>query len=108
MRLIQHINETKVYLDDVRQSPKGWILVKNPTDMINLLKKNNVTEISLDHDLGDDKNIGTGYDVLLWIEEKVFKDKSFKVPKISIHTSNPSARKKMELALKSIERIISK
>jgi len=30
-------------------------------------------EISLDHDLGDDDS-GTGYDVVLWIEEAVVVD----------------------------------
>jgi hypothetical protein len=29
-----------------------------------------VQELSLDHDLGDDAR-GTGYDVILWIEEAV-------------------------------------
>ena len=36
--------------------------------MIALLEAGNVTEISLDHDLGDDDR-GTGYDVILWIEQ---------------------------------------
>ncbi|MGX1925728.1 cyclic-phosphate processing receiver domain-containing protein [Vibrio sp. NH-7] len=35
-----------------------------------LLKRGKVTEISLDHDLGDDEH-GTVYDVVVWIEEAV-------------------------------------
>jgi hypothetical protein len=36
----------------------------------NSLKTGKLTDISLDHDLGDDEH-GTGYDGILWIEEAV-------------------------------------
>lgn len=61
----------KVYLDDERRTPTGWHRVYWPSEVIELLKKGGVEEISLDHDLGDDDR-GTGYDVVLWIEEAVF------------------------------------
>jgi len=105
LRLYNFLDEgIKIYLDDERKTPTGWIGVKTPKQAIDLLKKHDVEEISLDHDLGDDKNIGTGNDVLLWIEKQVFTNPKFKCPKIKIHTANPSARKKMELGLKSIKR----
>lgn len=107
MRLNNYLNEgIKIYLDDERKTPAGYVGVTSPKQVINLLKKYDVDEVSLDHDLGDDNRIGTGYDVLLWIEEQVFTNPKFKCPKIKIHTANPSARKKMELALKSIKRKI--
>jgi len=93
----------KIYLDDERKAPSGWTLVKTPKEVINLLKTGKVSELSLDHDLGDDKNIGTGYDVLLWIEKQVYM-KNFKPPKIKVHSANISARNKMELAIKSINK----
>lgn len=62
--------QMKVYLDDERQAPEGWYRVYWPEEAIALLNKGDVTEISLDHDLGDDAH-GTGYDVVLWIEEAV-------------------------------------
>ena len=105
MRFQEYITEgIKVYLDDERLTPKGWIGVKTPSEVIKLLKSKNVTHLSLDHDLGDDKNIGTGYDVLNWIEEQVYTKENFKCPNIIIHTANPSAMRKMTLALKSIKR----
>lgn len=61
----------KVYLDDERQAPEGWIRVYWPDEAIELLKKGNVTKISLDHDLGDDDK-GTGYDVILWLEKAAY------------------------------------
>jgi len=90
----------KVYLDDMRIPSKDWILVKWPNEAIKLLKTGKVTEISLDHDLGNDRK-GTGYDVILWIEEKVINS-NFIPPKIHIHTANSSAREKMEKGVKSI------
>ena len=92
----------KVYLDDIRKPPAGWKLVKWPDEAIKLLKTGKVEEISLDHDLGDDER-GTGYDVVLWIEEQVVRNK-FNPPKIKVHSANVSARKKMELGIKSIKR----
>lgn len=52
----------KIYLDDERLAPDGWILLKDVNLVIRTLKENDVKEISLDHDLGTDEN---GYDVLL-------------------------------------------
>lgn len=56
----------KLYLDDERKTPVGWVRVFWPEEAIAWLKTEMVTEISLDHDLGDDDR-GTGYDVILWI-----------------------------------------
>lgn len=90
----------KIYLDDERKTPEGWIRVYWPEEAIKYLKSGKVTEISLDHDLGDDDH-GTGYDVVLWIEEAVITQ-AFKPPKILVHSANPSAKQKMELGIRSI------
>ena len=90
----------KLYLDDQRPAPKGWILVKTPEEAIDFLKSTRVTHLSLDHDLGltDDR---TGYTVLLWIEEQCAEN-AFRPPSISIHSANAGARRKMDLAVESI------
>lgn len=82
---------------------EGWVLVRWPEEAIALLEKGEVTHISLDHDLGDDDR-GTGYDVVLWIEEAVATS-AFNPPTITVHSANFSARQKMELGVKSIERL---
>lgn len=92
----------RVFLDDERETPKGWTRCYWPDEVIDLLKKNCVEEVSLDHDLGDDSR-GTGYDVILWIEKAVVLD-GFVPPKIRIHTSNSSAYVKMKSGVESIER----
>jgi len=87
----------KIYLDDERIAPVGWIQVRWPDEVIELLEKGNVTHLSLDHDLGNDQ-IGTGYDVLLWIEEKVALS-DFIPPNIHIHSANTSAQLRMWLCV---------
>ncbi|CAJ2711889.1 cyclic-phosphate processing receiver domain-containing protein [Burkholderia pseudomallei] len=91
----------RVFLDDERQTPEGWMRVYWPDEAIALLKAGGVTEISLDHDLGDDAR-GTGYDVLLWIEEQVVLY-DMPSPKMAVHSANSSARIKMEAAIQAIE-----
>ena len=91
----------KVFLDDERNTPQGWVRVYWPEEAIELLKSGKVTDISLDHYLGDDRH-GTGYDVVLWIEEAVIV-RGFKAPNIQVHSSNPSARVKMELGIEHIK-----
>ncbi len=95
----------KIYLDDERETAEGWTRVYWPTEAIALLEAGGVAEISLDHDLGDDKR-GTGYDVVLWIEEAV-ATRGFEPPKMRVHSANASARIKMELGIANIERLVS-
>lgn len=90
----------KVYLDDERQTPEGWERVYWPDEAIALLQTGEVREISLDHDLGDDER-GTGYDVVVWLEEKVVLE-NFVAPAIKVHSANTSARQKMEAGIRSI------
>lgn len=92
----------KIYLDDERPTPNGWIRCFWPDEVIQLLQTEVVEIVSLDHDLGDDKK-GTGYDVILWIEEQVHLN-SYQPPKIVVHSANSSARAKMENAINSINR----
>jgi hypothetical protein len=93
----------KVYLDDERIAPSGWTQVRWPDEAIALLRTGEVDEISLDHDLGDDEH-GTGYSVILWIEQAV-ATAGFRPPIITVHSANSSARKKMELGIQAIYRI---
>jgi hypothetical protein len=97
----------KVYLDDIRPAPNGWIRTYSVAETIELLKTSNVTHLSLDHDLGIESEVGTGYDVLLWIEKQVFTT-NFNSPDIVIHSDNPAAVTRMKLAVKRIGQIASR
>jgi hypothetical protein len=91
----------RVYLDDERVTPDGWIRVYWPEEAIALLEAGQVEEISLDHDLGDDEH-GTGYDVVLWIEEAVAL-RGFKPPRMFVHSANSSAKEKMLSGIQAIQ-----
>ncbi|PUE06880.1 hypothetical protein B9Z51_13210 [Limnohabitans sp. T6-5] len=91
----------KVFLDDERSTPEGWVRVYWPDEAIALLQTGQVTEISLDHDLGDDAR-GTGYDVVLWVEEAVHL-RAFVPPRMHVHSANAAARARMLAGIASIE-----
>lgn len=78
----------KLWVDDERPAPDDtWTLARSSDEAVLHLIMRNWDEISLDHDLGGDD---TGFLVLDWmIHEGVW-------PKtLTIHTSNPPARKRM-------------
>ena len=90
----------KVWLDDLRPMPPRFdVHVKTAKEAINLLKTNKVEEISLDHDLGDIAECGTGYDVACYIEERAYYGN--KPPKTNLHTANAVGEKAMDMAIKS-------
>ena len=95
----------KVYLDDERVAPDGWVQCRWPNEVISLLASGCVEVVSLDHDLGDDER-GTGYDVVLWMEEAVMT-RGFVPPQIIIHTANSAARARMEAGVAAIQRNLS-
>jgi hypothetical protein len=93
----------KIWLDDEREAPEGWHRCYSPHDCIVriLFGAEKVTEVSLDHDLGED--CGNGYDVLVALEQAVEDDMITELPIIHIHTANPPARVRMEAAVRSIQ-----
>lgn len=91
----------KIWLDDERPAPAGWMWVKTVEDAIQALRSNRVEEISLDHDLGIE---ATGYDVMLYLERCAFEGKPIPT-QIRIHTANSVGREKMKQCLESIERL---
>lgn len=93
----------RVYLDDERATPAGWTRVYWPDEAIALLQQGVVSEISLDHDLGDDAR-GTGYDVIAWIEEAVVVH-GFRPPLVRVHSANPAARERMLAAIATVQRL---
>ena len=96
----------RIYLDDERPTPPGWVRAYWPADVIALLERGGVTDVSLDHDLGDDAR-GTGYDVVLWIEEAV-ATRGFVSPTLTVHSANAAARVRMEAGIRSIERLAAR
>ncbi|RQH05087.1 hypothetical protein D1Y85_16510 [Paraburkholderia dinghuensis] len=90
----------KIFLDDERVTPEGWVRAYWPDEVIALLETGRVEAVSLDHDLGDDSR-GTGYDVIRWIEEAVAL-RGFVPPLILVHSANPAAAARMQAGIAAI------
>jgi hypothetical protein len=102
----------KVWHDDIRPAPEGWTWARTNTDAIRLLVENEVSEISLDHDLGlhhftedeieadPDLLFGrgqaeeTGYDLVNGMCEN-----GYVPPKVTIHSWNPDGARAMAARL---------
>lgn len=63
-----------------------------------------MTDLSLDHDLGNNKR-GTGYNVLVWLEKQVVMH-DFPMPNVILHTADPAGRISMQKTLNSIDRFL--
>jgi hypothetical protein len=100
--------DDKCDIDGDRRTPSGWVGVKTADEVIALLKRGTVEALSLDHDLGDEESVGSGYDVLEWIEKEVATNGFIPPQKIKIHSANTSVYPKMDLAIESIEKLAAK
>lgn len=76
----------KVFLDDRRPTPEGWIRVYTAEQCMALLQTRIVNEISFDNDLGEGQT--EGYIALNFLEELATLDPTFPIPRITIHSSN--------------------
>ena len=93
----------KLYMDDARDTPEGWVRTYRVEETIQVLQSRMVTHLSLDNDLGEGQQ--EGYKVLDWLEETVHNDPSFPMPEVTVHSANPVRVCYMNNALRSIERI---
>lgn len=92
-----------LWLDDLRPAPEGWLHVKTVDQAKYFLRRGQVRQMSLDHDLGEEE---TGYDLLVWLEREIAKDRWQHVrPVIFVHSANPVGRRKMFAAIQSIQRL---
>jgi hypothetical protein len=77
----------KLFVDDVRPCPTGWVLARNYDEACRYLATNNCDMISLDHDLGEVK---TGVDIVYFMVDNAHYPK-----RVTLHTANPVGRKNM-------------
>jgi len=88
-----------VYMDDVRPIPAGlvgkWVPIRKVEDVIYLLEKGWVFNLSLDHDMGAGE--ATGYDLVNWME----RNDCWPHGTITIHSRNPVGAGNMRRALEA-------
>ena len=95
----------KLWLDDIREVPEGWVWFKTAEEAIEALKSGLYTEISFDHDLGDEfglDTLGTGYSVAVWIEEMAWLGQINRL-RWHIHSANPVGRRNIEFAMRNAD-----
>lgn len=93
----------KLWLDDVRPAPDGWLHVATAEEAIAYFARGTVEAASLDHDLGP-SDAGTGYDVLAWIERAMNVGAWYgPLPRLFVHSANPVGRKRMDGAIDAIK-----
>lgn len=101
-REVIEIRKINLYVDDLRDCPSGFIVARNYETAIELLLNNEVSVLSLDHDLGEDEKgniLNSGYDLV-----KYFCENGLFVESIYIHTDNPVGRENMYETLKGAQR----
>lgn len=74
----------KVWLDDTRPAPPGWVWMTRVRDVIAALRAEEVDEVSLDYNLTQTDPKRDGLDVLKWL----YKHPSCPLPVIHFHTAN--------------------
>jgi hypothetical protein len=82
----------KLYLDDVRPAPPGWIPIRTAEDFRAVVRAYDWDEISFDHDLSIQATIGqpcheeTGYDLARWMFDEGRQPKR----RPRVHSMNPA------------------
>ncbi len=94
-RRVKGIKKMKIWLDDVRPAPYGFVLCKSVNEAKRAIEKYEKTEmielIDLDHDLGDYAfDGGDGIKLLDWLVER-----NTLYP-VALHTMNPVGRENMQ------------
>jgi hypothetical protein len=93
----------KLYIDDLRKCPEGWVLARTVTEAIRLLANQAVEEVSLDHDISHRINMDSiarpfpcqeTFEPVAWYLAAA----KFSGP-VTLHTANPIGARKMEAIL---------
>ena len=93
----------KLFLDDSRETPEGWIRVYTVGDTLRMLGTCQVTHLSLDNDLGE--GMLEGHTVLDRLEEWIHEDPTFPIPIITIHSANAGRTPSMRQVAAKLEKI---
>jgi hypothetical protein len=78
----------KLWIDDLRPAPEGWVWAKNSIEALNYLYTKEVEEVSFDHDLGGEDT--TRPIVLVLCNYDLFP------PICRVHSMNPIGRQWLE------------
>lgn len=88
----------KIYLDDIREAPEGWVPAVSVGKFKKIIEKadknsEKIDAISFDHDLGE--NTEDGYDAVKWLAEN-YPRYILENVAIDSHSDNPAGRENIE------------
>ena len=102
----------KLYVDDLRRCPEGWVLARTNTEAIRLLATGYVEEISIDHDICVPRIdfIDQSVRKRLAIGEETYQPVAYYIAampkpnliKVNFHTANPDGAAKMKSILDAV------
>ena len=90
----------KVWLDDQRSAPPGWLWLRKVDEVIKTLENHPVEDLSLDYDLDFSDPGRYGVEVLAWIHQR---GPDAPRPAIHIHSANPFGAAWMALWINALE-----
>ena len=93
----------KIWLDDIRNAPEGWIQCKTARQAADFVDSGKVTHISFDHDLGLYLD---GYWLANYIELAAMDNRISRIT-WDVHSANPVGRRNIDLAMKSATRFFN-
>ena len=89
----------KIWLDDERTAPKGYMHFHSVNETIDFIKNSGYTNIllDLDHDLGEySYDGGDAIKLILWLLENDYQNNKFYKFHFQIHTMNPVGRQNIQ------------
>lgn len=97
--------DVKLYLDDDRSTPEGWVRVYGIEQAKIILRSRRVSHLSVDNDLGNLDPKTEGFNLLDWLERVVHEDSTFPVPVITVHSANAGRAPSMRQTATKLELI---
>lgn len=100
----------KLYVDDLRKCPSGWVLARTVTEAIRLLATQDISAVSLDHDISHSVEVreisrpypcGETFEPVAWYLKAI----GFRGP-VTLHTANPVGAEKMRSILIDNDRVV--
>lgn len=96
----------RLWLDDQRPAPLGWVWAKTCAEALSVLSAGRVAEVSLDYDLDATDPGRDGMDVMRAVVRDA--ERSGRAPAIHFHTANPVGAAKFSWAWRKLEKRLEK
>lgn len=95
----------KLFLDDVRPCPDGWILARNEREFKEAFNCGQyVKEVSFDNDLGAAEK--EGWELINWLRDNIYSGVVLAPKRMYVHSMNPVARQRIQATINDIRSFV--